>query len=73
MFRLDGRVAPDSLDPEWDASRSRVALAFTFWPTEFSRIRAQGSMDAPGWEERPRFAAFLAFEVVVGAHGAHSF
>ena len=65
--------APDPLDPEWVEPRQRVAANATFYPTEFSRVRVQGSVDVPEWEERPIWAAFLALEVVTGAHGAHPF
>jgi len=63
----------DPLDPEWVEQRQRVALNTTFWPSEFSRFRLQGSYDAPGWLDRGIWATFLAVELVVGAHGAHSF
>jgi hypothetical protein len=66
------RVA-DYLDPEWTEARHRVAANGTFWPTEFSRIRLQASVDVPGWKRDPTFALFLALEVVTGAHGAHAF
>jgi hypothetical protein len=66
-------AASDYLDPEWDAGRTRTTLSATFWPTEFSRIRLQGSADMPGWEDDPIWATFLALEVVTGAHGAHKF
>jgi hypothetical protein len=65
--------APDYLDPEWDSGRTRVSLNTTFWPTEFSRLRLQGSVDMPEWESEPIWATFLALEVVTGAHGAHQF
>jgi hypothetical protein len=65
--------APDYLDPEWDAGRTRVSVNTTFWPTEFSRLRLQGSVDMPEWEPEPIWATFLALEVVTGAHGAHPF
>jgi hypothetical protein len=66
----------------WDASdhaddaalRDRSgSLVLTFWPSEFSRFRLQGSMDAPGWKDDPTWAVMLAGEFVVGAHGAHKF
>lgn len=66
-------VASDYLDPEWDEARSRATVNTTFWPTEFSRVRVQGSVDLPGWLDDPIWAMFLAFEVVTGAHGAHAF
>ncbi|HET6610953.1 MAG TPA: zinc-regulated TonB-dependent outer membrane receptor, partial [Kofleriaceae bacterium] len=68
-----GDVGADYLDPEWTAARHRVTAALTFWPTEFSRIRAQGSVDLPQWRDDPIWAGFLAFEFSIGAHGAHSF
>jgi hypothetical protein len=62
----------DPLDPDWTEARQRASLALTFWPTEFSRLRAQGSVDLPAWQD-PIWAVFLAMELTVGAHGAHAF
>ena len=50
-----------------------MSANLTFWPSEFSRFRLQGSMDAPGWKDDPTWAVMLAGEFVVGAHGAHKF
>ncbi|HWM84509.1 MAG TPA: zinc-regulated TonB-dependent outer membrane receptor [Kofleriaceae bacterium] len=72
-YDSDGDVAPDDLDPDWTDHRHRVALAATFWPTEFSRVRLQGQADAPTWEDDPIWGAILAFEFTVGPHGAHVF
>ena len=72
-LNLDGNRTVDPLDPDQTEARHRGTLANTFWPTEFSRLRLQGSADFPGWRPQPILAAFLAFEVVVGAHGAHKF
>jgi hypothetical protein len=66
-------VATDDLDPFWTKDRQRVSAAITLWPTEFSRIRLQGSADLLGWQDNPNYAAFLAFEFSAGAHGAHAF
>jgi hypothetical protein len=66
-------VGVDNLDTDWISDRQRVSANLTFWPTEFSRFRLQGSMDAPDWLEKPTWAAMLSAEVVVGAHGAHKF
>lgn len=63
----------DDLDPDWAAGRQRYTANITFWPTEFSRLRLQGSVDRPRWRPDPIVAGFLAFEFAVGAHGAHQF
>lgn len=65
-------AALDPLDPDWTEARQRVSANVTFWPSEFSRLRLQGSRDEFG-ELDPIWAAFLAAEFVVGAHGAHAF
>ncbi len=69
----DGAVVDDTLDPEWSASRQRIAANLTFWPTEFSRLRGQGELDLAAWDDTPDWAALVAFEFNVGAHGAHAF
>ncbi len=71
----DGTAAAerDPLDPEWNADRHRVSANLTFWPTEFSRLRAQVSADFPRWRPTPIYAAFLAMEFSIGAHAAHKF
>jgi hypothetical protein len=66
-------TAGDTLDPDWTSARHRAAANVTFFPTEFSRLRLQGSADVPTWEKKPIYAAVLALEVAVGAHGAHPF
>jgi hypothetical protein len=63
----------DPLDPEWTRGRHRYSADITFWPTEFSRLRAQLSVDDPRWMPDPIVAAFVAVELAVGAHGAHTF
>ncbi|MGC4095027.1 MAG: hypothetical protein QM756_45335 [Polyangiaceae bacterium] len=67
----NGVLGLDPLDPEWLSLRRRETLALTFFPTEFSRLRLQGSHDAGIGE--PVWASFLAIEFVTGAHGAHAF
>jgi len=71
-YDLDGARAVDPLDPEWTRTRHRASAALTHWPSEFSRFRLQGSRDMGGAGD-PIWAAFLAAELVVGAHGAHTF
>lgn len=63
----------DPLDPDWWKGRHRASLALTFWPSEFSRLRAQASVDHPRWLPEPILAGFLTLEVAIGAHGAHAF
>jgi hypothetical protein len=70
---LGGGIAPDPLDPEWEANRQRISANVSFYPTEFSRLRLQGATDLVGWRDRPDYSVFLALEVVIGAHGAHAF
>lgn len=67
-----GGLADDPLDPDWTASRRRTSVALGYAATEFSRVRLQGTADLPGWRDA-YYAAFLTFEVSVGAHGAHAF
>jgi hypothetical protein len=66
-------VVPDDLDPEWIEPRQRVTALVEFAPTEFSRLRLQGSVDLPEYREDPIWAAMIGLEVAIGAHGAHSF
>jgi hypothetical protein len=68
-----GQVVFDPLDPDWTSARQRVAANVTFYPSEFSRLRLQGSVDAPAWRADPIAAVFLAAEFLIGAHGAHPF
>jgi hypothetical protein len=60
-------------DADWISARHRAAANVTFYPTEFSRLRLQGSADIPTWLDQPIYSAFLALEVAIGAHGAHPF
>lgn len=72
-FDLDGRRIVDPLDPEVTGPRHRFSASLTHRPTEFSRLRLQGSADVPDFRPQPIYAAFLTAEVVVGAHGAHAY
>lgn len=72
-YDLVSGVPGDPLDPDWSSARQRVSADLTFYPTEFSRLRLQGSADLPSYVPDPIFAAFLALEVGVGAHAAHPF
>ncbi len=66
-------VVDDPLDPDWSSARQRVSAQWTFYPSHFSRLRLQGSVDRPSWRIAPVYAAFLALEVLIGAHGSHDF
>lgn len=66
-------VADDYLDPAEDSERHRVAVAATYYPSHFSRVRLQGAWDAPSWRDDPIWTTTLALEVLIGAHGAHSY
>lgn len=70
---LNGEVGLDPLDAEWTKNRYRLSASVTFWPSEFSRLRAQTAVDIPRWREEPIYSAFLAVELAIGAHGAHAF
>ncbi|HXK18693.1 MAG TPA: hypothetical protein VNG33_12870 [Polyangiaceae bacterium] len=72
LFMNGRRYSADPLDPSWTASRQRVALALTHYPSEFSRFRLQVSRDMPGWRAAS-YAGFLTAELAIGAHGAHAF
>ncbi len=72
-YEIGNGPSGDPLDPEWAGDRQRVAANVPFFPTEFSRLRLQGSTDLPSWLPHPIFAGFLAVEFVIGAHGAHKF
>lgn len=63
----------DYLDPEADAWRDRTAVQVTFYPSHFSRLRLQGSYDRPTWRPDPVWGTMLSVEVLIGAHGAHTY
>lgn len=71
----DGDLEPvdDPLGEPGVGSRQRWSANVTYWPTEFSRLRLQGSRATTYPADDPVWAAFLALEVVVGSHGAHTF
>jgi hypothetical protein len=72
VWNLERRVGHDPLEPAIVANRHRTSGNVTYWPTEFSRFRVQISRDSPG-SSPGVWAAFLAAELVTGAHGAHTF
>lgn len=66
-------VQDDPLDPLWTGHRQKFSAQVTWFPSHFTRIRLQGSADVPAWRDQPIYAGVLAFETVIGAHGAHAY
>jgi hypothetical protein len=66
-------IADDPLDPTWRSVRTRFAAQGTYYPTHFSRLRVQGTVGRPTWLDHTILGAMLTLEVVVGAHGAHTY
>ncbi len=62
----------DWLTEKWEGDRHRLSLQVTWRPSHFSRIRLQGNADLPA-DRDPIFAAILGLELLIGAHGAHSY
>ncbi len=76
-YDADLEPVEDPLGTPGAGSRQRWSANVTYGPTEFSRLRLQGSR-ATIWSDTgaagdPVWAGFLALEVVVGTHGAHHF
>lgn len=55
------------------AQRWRVSPVITFYPSEFSKIRAQYEYDKPSDTSRAQQVVTLQLEFLMGAHGAHKF
>ena len=66
-------VDGDYLDPFWDDDRWRATVQVSWFPSHFSRLRAQASVDFPKWEKDPIYALFLALELTAGTHPAHNY
>lgn len=66
-------VAGDPLDPDWTTNRQRHAAQLTFYPSHFSRVRVQATLDRPTWRSEPIWGAVVALEALIGAHGSHGF
>ncbi|MDP2343217.1 MAG: zinc-regulated TonB-dependent outer membrane receptor [Deltaproteobacteria bacterium] len=63
----------DALDPDWDSLRTRFSAQGSFYPSHFSRLRLEGSVDVPTYVDEPIYALMLQLEVVIGAHGSHAY
>lgn len=66
-------VADDYLDPGWPGFAQRYSVEAAFYPSHFSRLRAQGAVSLPPDGGDPIWAAMLSLEVLVGAHGSHTY
>ncbi|QDG51413.1 zinc-regulated TonB-dependent outer membrane receptor [Persicimonas caeni] len=69
--------AIDPLDPDWTEARQRGALQLTYYPSHFSRLRLQYSLDylpyRGGELDDLVHMVFLQAEIVAGAHGTHEY
>ncbi len=63
----------DTLDPFWNEDRWRATVQVSWFPSHFSRLRAQASIDVPKWQSDPVYALFLALELTAGTHPAHNY
>jgi hypothetical protein len=60
--------------PEGEITREAGgALALTFLPTEFSRVRLQGGASKRAGKDDPIVSVLLQLQFNVGPHGAHAF
>lgn len=57
-----------ALTPRW-----RVSPTFTWFPTEFSKLRLQYNFDHGDAFAQNEHSVWLQFEFLLGAHGAHKF
>jgi hypothetical protein len=60
------------LDPLRD-SRQRYSAVASYYPSEFSKLRLQYNLDRSQFMSDDAHSAFLQFEILFGAHGAHKF
>jgi hypothetical protein len=66
-----GDVGDDPLDPAFEARR-REAAAFTWFPTEYSKLRVQYAHDSRH-DEPDADSLWVQLEFLLGAHAAHKF
>jgi len=73
-LRLD-RVGGDTGDPGDPALASRLRLSpvWTWFPTEYSKLRLQYNFDQGDALERDEHSLWLQLEFLLGAHAAHKF
>jgi len=68
---VGGDVGDDPADPRFD-ERRRASLEGTWYPTEYSKLRAQYSYDDRTSFENAH-SVWLQLEFLLGAHAAHKF
>lgn len=66
-------VTDDPLDPSWADFAQRYSLSATYYPSHFSRLRAQVASTSPVVGDAWIWAAMVSVEVLVGAHGSHRY
>ena len=73
-LRVD-RVAGDTGDPDDRAltRRWRVSPTFTWFPTEFSKLRVQYNFDKRDSFAKNDHSVWMQLEILLGAHAAHKF
>ena len=63
-----GDIRDVALTPRW-----RVSPTYTWFPTEFSKLRLQYNFDHGDAFARKEHSVWLQFEFLLGAHSAHKF
>ncbi|HKH45935.1 MAG TPA: hypothetical protein VKM72_14835 [Thermoanaerobaculia bacterium] len=73
-LRID-RVGGDSGEPRDPAlgARWRLSPAFTWFPTEYSKLRLQYNFDRGDTLQQDEHSLWLQLEFLLGAHAAHKF
>jgi len=73
-LRLDRVNGDQAAPPEADlAPRWRLSPAFTWFPTEYSKLRLQYNFDRSNDFRGDEQSLWLQFEFLLGAHAAHKF
>jgi hypothetical protein len=71
-LRAERVTADPTLDAESRADRTRLSPNYTWYPTEFSKVRLQYNFDDRAGFGRDH-SLWLQFEFIMGAHAAHKF
>jgi hypothetical protein len=72
LENVGGDVGDDPLDPQFQPQQ-RASLEATWYPTEYSKLRAQYSYAQRTGGFKDANSIWLQFEFLLGAHGAHKF